>query len=77
MTLAIENPLNTQLSFWWGSILSKEQTSASFILIESIVLILWKKNICRVRSLSHGKLGYTPNLAEVNDNLIVHFNVTI
>lgn len=57
---------------------NKAQTSAEgFLLIETIVLILWKQSIWRFRSLSLGKLGYTPSLGEANESLIIPFNVTI
>lgn len=57
---------------------NKAQTSAEgFLLIETIVLILWKQSIWNLRSLRLGKLGYTPSLGEVNESLIIPFNVTI
>lgn len=46
---------------------NKVKTSAeSFLLIEVIVLILRKQSAWRFRTLSLGKLGYTPSLSEVN-----------
>ena len=57
---------------------NKTQTSAeSFLLIETIVLILRKPSISRLGLLSLDKLGYTPSLAEVNESLIIHFSVTV
>lgn len=47
------------------------------VLSQFETMILWKQSICRVRSLSLGKLGYTPCLAEENETFIVHFNVAI